>query len=215
MIRAAKQFRRRLTLTKHKSKLFFCFLEKPQTALVSYLPGLHEVVCLCDPLEKKIFLWGLKFLLWSFRFWIQIETLADDSTAGRQPVWNWLQYFTWRRGSRIRHFSESFPSSVAKRTKSYCLPQLCPDFHALENCTALCRGSGQKLIVLQKWFSGFIVQYLCCESNRLWLMIQDQPHCFCSIESAQRDDRMTRWQPQGDLFPVSSLHQQWQWWWWK
>ena len=149
MIRAAKQFRRRLTLTKHKSKLFFCFLEKPQTALVSFLSGLHEVVCLCDPLEKKIFRWGLKFLLWSFRFWIQIETLADDSTAGSQPVWNWLQYFTWRRGGRIRHFSESFPSSVAKRTKSYCLPQLCPDFHALENCTAMCKGSGQKLIVLQ------------------------------------------------------------------
>lgn len=66
-----------------------------------------------------------------------------------------------------------------------------------------------------KWFSGFIVQYLWWESNRLWLMIQDQPHCFCSIESAQHDDRMTWWQPQGDLLPVSSLHQRWQWWRWK
>ena len=147
MIRAAKQFRRRLTLTKHKSKLFLCFLEKPQTApQPSWLArgGLS-----LQSFGEKIFRWGLKFLLWSFRFWIQIETLAADSTAGSQPVWNWLQYFTWRRGSRIRHFSESFPSSVAKRTKSYCLPQLCPDFHALENCTAMCKGSGQTLIVLQ------------------------------------------------------------------
>ena len=141
-MRAAKQFRRRLTLTKHKSKLFCCFLEKPQTdPQPSWLA--RGGLSFYDPLEKKELPLGIETLAvvlsildsnWNFSGWFDGRESACLELAA-------IFHLATRKQNST--FFRKLPSSVARRTKSYCLPQLCPDFHALENCTAMCKGSGQ------------------------------------------------------------------------
>ena len=217
MIRAAKQFRRRLTLTKHKSKLFFCFLEKPQTALVSFpiLPGrARSGLSLRSFVEKK-HPFGIEALAvvllildsnWNFSGWFDGRESACLELAA-------IFHLATRRQNST--FFRKLPLFRCKTDKKLLPAPALPWFSCSRKLHCNVQRFWSKAHCAAKWFSGFIVQYLCCESNRLWLMIQDQPHCFCSIESAQHDDRMTWWQPQGDLFAVSSLHQRWQWWRWK